>query len=298
MLKTQTSVMIAGAVAIILDIILFKAVLGLPYLRLTFLGAAVVLYLGFLLYTGDYYSESEATRLDKRSPGTRRRYKSDKAYTLESFAAVLILLVPVTALLVSMLLNQQEIYHIPFLLQTGIAVAGWVFLHLIAWVFEIGDTHSIGYSESERRVNHVNRMREEQRQRREERIRDEAAFVVKQAILGVLGVPEAELTPNALMANDLGCDPTDAHDILSFYNNYLRNTYHNEQGIEPAYGMVKGERMRRFETIRMRFYTSQNKGITADQCREEFFEQFLQIYPTVADQCEFMEGFIDYYRRN
>lgn len=298
MLKSQQSVLIAGAVAIILDIVLFKAFLGLTYIRLPFLGAAVVLYLGYLLYTSDYYSESEAMRLEKKAPGTRRRYKSDAAYITASLLSIVILLVPVTALLVSMLLNQQEIYHTSFLVQAGIAVAGWIFLHLISWAYAIGSTNTVGYSAVERNVAEIKRKRTEERRQREKIIREEAEFVVKQAILSVIGVPEEEVTATALMADDLGCDCYDGHDILLFYHKYLRNTYHNEEGIEPAYGMVNGERMRRFDALRMRFYTSQDKGISEDDCREEFCEQFLRLYPTVADQWEFLGGFINYYRKD
>ena len=298
MLKSQSRVLIAGFVAIVLVTILFKGFLGLPYLRLPFVGAVAIFYVGFLLYTSDYLSESEATRLNRKDPGTVRRYKKDSTYLCAAWLSILILLIPTTALLVTMLLRQRELYEVPVLIQIAITFGGYIFLHLISWAFEIGPTYSIGYSETERRVNSIKRQREEQRHLREKRIREEAEFVVKQAVLEVLGVAEAEVTPSADMVNNLGCDCYDSQEILTFYDTYLSNTYHIQNPIEPPYGTVQGERMRRYDTIRMRYYSARERGTNIPEAKNCFHEQFLQIYPTIADQCEFLSGLIHYYRKD
>lgn len=141
-----------GVIAILVEVVVFKCFLGLPYLRFPFLIALAAYLMNFYLRTSDFYSERAAKRLEKRCPGSIRRYKSNLLYFVESILAVVILLIPVTALLITMRLNQLEIYDVSFWMQCIIAALGLPFISLISAVFKIGPTYTIGYSAAAQRA--------------------------------------------------------------------------------------------------------------------------------------------------
>lgn len=152
MLLGHQIIQIVGFVAIVLDVIVFRNLLGMPYVRLPFVIAAFALFMHFYLCTSKFYSERTAKKLEKRCPGSIRNYKSNLLYFVESVLAIVILLIPITILLYTMRLNQLEIYEVSFWMQCIIAGLGLPFISLISAVFKIGPTYTIGYSAAAQRA--------------------------------------------------------------------------------------------------------------------------------------------------
>ncbi len=291
MLFGHQIVHVVGVVAIVLDVVVFKCLLGLPYLRLPLVVAVAAYLMNFYLRTSDFYSESTAKQLEKRCPGSIRRYKSDLLYFIESTLAVVILLVPVTALLITMWLNQLELYHVSFITQCIIAGVGYLFLHLISVVYEIGPTHLIGYSAAAQMATRTAAAR---KTRDEERY-NEAKYVIDQFLMDKLGFKKEDLTPTTSL-NALALDEMDILDLLTTYDRYLSNVYGAKgQPTEPPYGVIPGEKMRRYDALRL-----SSIPVDREQTSEEIFlfnRRFVEIFPLLQDQYEFLSGLILYYRK-
>lgn len=143
MLKTQTGVLILGGIVTIATIALFMVVTDLPYLRLPFVAAVVLFGANFLACMGEFYSESEAKKMGENRTSSPRRYKEDATYARASVVAVVILIIPILALLVTMWLNQCGIAKVPFWVQLLITIGGFFFTRLISVVYESGYTGAI-----------------------------------------------------------------------------------------------------------------------------------------------------------
>lgn len=291
MLFGHQIVQVVGVIAVILEVVVFKCLLGLPYLRLPLVVAVVAYLMNFYLRTSDFHSESTAKMLEKRCPGSIRRYKSNLLYFIESTLAVVILLVPVTALLITMWLNQLELYHVSFITQCIIAGAGYLFLHLISVIYEIGPTHSIGYSAAAQMAARTTAAR---KARDEERY-NEAKYVINQFLSDKLCFKEEDLTPTTSL-DELGLDEMDILELLIAYNRYLSKVYGaKSQATEPPYGVIPGEKMRHYDALRISTFSIDRKF--TDKEARLFIRRFVEIFPLLQDQYEFLSGLILYYRK-
>lgn len=150
MLKTKSQVIFAALIIYVVYIAGFHYYFEPIDYDIFFYCAAALYAVSFSIWMAvqDYFSKSQANTLAKSSERHTAhkktiKYKSDVSYAVLSLVVILLSLVPVTLILVSMLLNQREIYHISFIYQCLIFLVGYVITFITPYLYEIGKTHSI-----------------------------------------------------------------------------------------------------------------------------------------------------------
>ena len=124
MFKSQKSVNITALVLYVAYLFGASYLFGLEY-GLWFYAAAVMIALGFWVYTADYYPHTEVWSMEECSSSTARCLK-DGHYAWASLAAIGMLLVSITPVLVTVYLNQHEIYHLSWFIQALIFFACYI----------------------------------------------------------------------------------------------------------------------------------------------------------------------------
>ena len=311
------SVWIAAGIAIVAELVFFKIVLGLPYLRLPLFGAIFIFYVGFFLYTSNIFSKDEARSYNNAIPDKIFYYKSNSTYVIESIVAILILLVPITALLVTMLFNQTDIFHTSWLVQIGITIGGFIFLNLIQAVYHIGKTYSIGEERSPKQQSsqtYTSQTRTSQTYTPhvgdyDSESYNEAVKVVESCISNILGIDN--FLPTDSFTNNLGADILDCMEIIIKYDEFLleKFPYLMDSPIEPPIGSISGKKWRLYDNLRVRHMGRESKIQFLNQLPEdnqlreeylnqleEFYNQVFTIFSTVEDHYDFLATLIFYYR--
>ena len=150
MLKTKSQVIFTALIIYVMYIAGFHYYFEPIDYDIFYYCAAALYAVSFSIWMAvqDYFSKSQANTLAKSSERHTAhkktiKYKSDVSYAVLSLVVILLSLVPVTLILVSMLLNQREIYHISFIYQCLIFLVGYVITFITPYLYEIGKTHSI-----------------------------------------------------------------------------------------------------------------------------------------------------------
>lgn len=279
-------------VAIVLDVYLFRTELGLRYIRLPFVVIALFYLASFYDQTCKIFSESEAKRLDRKIPGVVRHYKANEIYLVESIVSIILLLIPLSVLLFTMMCNQQEIAKVGLLTQSLIAAAGFGLLHLIKPIFSIGPTHQIGYSAAEV----LKKDAEERRRQKQARIRQEAKELIDGYLPDLLGLDRSEVAEKALLCDQLGFDEFDLDKLMLHIDKYLNQHYDTGEHVPhlPPFWVINDEKIHQYDQFRIGFglYDPNN-----EEQHAAWFEGFTKLFPTVGDLYHFVEQLMAYYGR-
>ena len=288
----QRLFLILAVAAIVLDVYLFRTEMGLRYVRLPFVAMALIYLVTFYGQTCHIFSESEAKRLDSKIPGVVRRYKPNGLYLAASLVAIVLLLIPLSVLLFTMMCNQQELAEVGLLKQGLIAAVGYGLLHLIKPIFSIGPTHQVGYSAAEV----LKKDAEERRRQKRIRIEQEARELIDNYLPDLLGLDRSEVTEKARLCDHLGFDEFDLDKLMLHIDKYLGQHYDTEGHIPhlPPFWVIKDEKINQYDQFRIGFGLYDPSD---EQQHAAWFEGFTTIFATVGDLYHFVAELMAYYGR-
>ncbi len=137
MFKSQKSLYITGILIYILYICAFKYLFAPLHYGVAFYLAAFCYVVWFVAFSCDFYPECQAEK-DSSKETDGRKYRTNSYYAVASLIAILLLLLSVTALLVTMVLNQHELYVIPWYYQVLVFIVTVPVMWAVQAIFDAG----------------------------------------------------------------------------------------------------------------------------------------------------------------
>ena len=308
MFKSQNSVLLTGLAVYIVYIVGFILISGLS-LGFMFYVAAFFLFAGFLLYISDFYPESEVVEMTK-SPSDSAKYKSDESYCVTSIAAIFLLLLSVTPLLVLLLLKQNGTFDSGWLIRVLAFFGGYLLLNLISVIYHIGNPYTVGslVSYNNTMINApsstttmkdvLDGLDEICTWAPSETVR-EAKGILKEVFIKTQNAYEHEIVNSARLSDDLGvCDLLEVSVILTEIDEILGKKY-GKHLYDLVHADYESAEKRRFIEWDKRYSTaimlskSENKPIDSDV----LYKEFISIFPKFLDLTHFLAEAIHSFRR-
>ena len=143
MLKNKTQVFLVGYIIYAMYIAGFQWVFAPIHYGILFYATVVCYAVVFYVWisTSECQSYTQAQKAAKKLFAPKnQKYKSDAAYAAASLISIIVLLISISLPLCGMWANQNGIYHIGWILQTLIFIAGAAMLYICPMTYEmIGD---------------------------------------------------------------------------------------------------------------------------------------------------------------
>ena len=230
----KKSLIIITIIAVVATIVLFKIFAGLPYLRLPFIGVLFFYGFNFLVAIIDYYPMCEIVEEEQLAQGEERKFKNDGTFIIEFILVMIILLAATTAVLVTMLFRQTEMYDVSFWEQLGVVFGGYVAILFSRLIFSIGETQTVRRSMPTCLTQEAYQRNAASPKRNapwweNEYFDAESLNEAKEAVVNILqeklGVRREECVMSADLMRDLGADDLDFVELFMEYDKYLEHNY-------------------------------------------------------------------------
>lgn len=212
MFKSQRAVLVTAAFIYIAYLYGFSCIFNLDY-TLIFDILAVMMAIAFYALVSDYFPKTEADKM--RNPSSGSRCIADDAYTWASLAAIMMLLLSITPLLITIYLNQSDTYRVWWIFQGLIYLAGYALQFTTLAIYKRCDSISISgsasYSKKGQRaatspvtIDDTNDIMK--RRRISYETYSEADKIIRETLRDLTGVDDCEIKDTAWLYYDLGVD--------------------------------------------------------------------------------------------
>ena len=269
MFKKQKHVLIAGVILFVLYICLFKFIFAPLHYGFIFYFVAAEYAFMFCAMCSSFFPYDEAKGMVQKK-GDTQKYKTNKAYTVISIVAILLLLISITLVLATMVLNQHEIVKVAWYYQILVFFAGFTLLLSILGIYEISDTWTIP--------------------RHWTTPWQEAKDLVQSMFIEHLGVGSDQVVPDADIEYDLGADILDNMEILIKISEALLKKYkHSPEEVSNSI-YVLSPRLREWCSAVKERIQAENR-MSPDEIEEDN-AYILYLAPTVHEQCLLYEEII------
>ena len=309
MFKRQIAVLATAVTLYVAYIYGFSCVFDLDY-TLIFYVLAVMSALAFYAFSADFYPKTEADKM--QNPESGLKYIDDNAYTWASLGAILMLLLSITPLLVSIYLNQTDTYHISWIFQGLIYLAGYILQFVTIAIYKscgpISISGGVWYNKLVQRaatssttIEDVMKIIDETNDIMSNKKRletySEARALLKDAIVEYLGpaASEHQITETTLLESDLEMDGFDFIELEEKVHDRLEMRYGKSLFcVQHYYG--ENDMLKRYIDL-FQSYKARNVDFKNADNLFEYGMEALAIFKTFEGFVEMLAGAIHYMKK-